>query len=90
MSKISNQNQERIMSNIIATLYNHSPEPLFTSFISKQEARDEEFIKKLLYDLQKKEMVVLVDKSPEGLKYSRRQRWRLSNKAFDAYQKMQR
>ena len=73
----------------MAILFEHSPQALFTSEISKLEARDEEFVKRLLQDLKNKKLVVLVAKNPKGTDYIRRQRWRLSNQAYDVYQKHQ-
>ena len=89
MSKLSKEKEEKIMSNIVAILYQHSPEAIFTSEISKLEARDEEFIKRLLQELEKKKLVVCVEKNSKGIKYARRQRWRLSNNAYEVYKKYQ-
>lgn len=77
------------MANIVAILFQYSPRPLFTAEISKLETRDEEFIKRLLHQLRKKGLIVLVDKNSKGTNYIRRQRWRLSNKAYEAYKKHQ-
>ena len=88
MVKISKEKQNRIMTNIISTLYQNSPNALFTSEISRIEIRDEEFIKKLLLELKEKKLVVEVKKSPQGKPYSTWSRWRLSNAAFDAYKKL--
>ena len=87
MVKISKEKQDRIMTNIVSHLYQNSPQALFTSEISKIEIRDEEFIKRLLLDLKEKNLVVEIKKSPEGLEYTRRSRWRLSEKAYLAYKK---
>jgi len=89
MSKISKEKQEKIMSNIVALLFQHSPQALFTSDISKIEARDEEFIKRLLHELKRKGMILLVNKSPKGMNYIKRQRWRLSNEVYEVYNKKQ-
>lgn len=89
MSKISKQKQEKVMSNIVSILFENSPEALFTSEISKIEGRDEEFVKKLLFDLHKKGLVLPVKKNPKGIPYLKRTRWRLSQQAFNAYSKHQ-
>ena len=65
------------------------PKQIFTSDIAKELARDEEFIKKLLGELEKKDLVVKIDKNNKGLKYSRRLRWRISNKTHEIYKKHQ-
>lgn len=85
MSKISKEKQEKIMSNILAILYEHSPQPLFTSEISKLELRDEEFIKRLLFELKAKGLIIQITKNPKGTPYLKRARWKLTNQAYEAY-----
>ena len=85
MSKISNEKKEKIMSNIMAIIFENFPKQLFTAEISRIEARDEEFIKHLLFELKEKGLVVPTRKNPEGEVFSRRIKWRLSNKAYKAY-----
>lgn len=87
--KISKQKKEKISEQILALLFQESPKLLFTSQIAKETARDEEFIKKLLIDLKKKDLVIEVKKSPKGILYSRRSRWSLSDKAYNAYKSHQ-
>ncbi len=89
MSKISQQKEEKIMANIIAILYQHSPESLFTSTIAKIEARDEELIKRLLHELLNKGLVTKTNKNPKGIPYLKRQRWSISNHAYEAYKNHQ-
>lgn len=89
MSKISKEKEEKIMANLVAHLFQRSPEALFTADISKLEGRDEEFVKRLLLNLEKKGLVIKVIKNPKGATYLKRQRWRLSNQAFDIYKKRQ-
>ena len=85
MSKISKEKEAKIMSDIISVLYENSPKPLFTSEISEKLTRDEEFIKRLLLGLESQKLIVSVDKNSNGIPYSRRLRWRLSTKAYEAY-----
>ena len=85
MSKISKKKQEKIMANIIATIYESSPKPLFTVEISRIQVRDEEFVKKLLLELKSKNLVLEVKKNPKGKLYKKRSRWRLSDAAYNAY-----
>jgi hypothetical protein len=89
MPKISKEKKERIQEHIISFLYASFPKQVFTSTISQELARDEEFIKRLLLDLEKKQLVVRVSKGPRGDTYTRRIRWRISNKAYDVYKKSQ-
>lgn len=80
MSKLSEQKKQKISEQILSLLYDNFPKPLFTSKIADELARDEEFIKNLLQYLNKKEFVVLINKNPKGILYTKRARWRLSNK----------
>jgi len=89
MSKISREKQEKIMANIVANLYENYPKPLFTVNISRYQARDEEFIKKLLLELKKKNLVIEIKKNPKGKPYKRRSRWNLSDAAYQAYKQKQ-
>jgi hypothetical protein len=90
MPVISQKKKDKIAEQILHHLFESSPESKFTSDIAQEIARDEEFIKVLLLDLQKKALVVLVDKNPKGVQYEKRQRWRLSQQAYDIYKKHQR
>jgi predicted transcriptional regulator with HTH domain len=89
MVKISEEKRDRIKSNILAHLYEHFPRALFTAEISKLEARDEEFTKTLLKELWDKNLVIPIRKNSHGVTFSRRIKWRLSNKAYEAYKQHQ-
>jgi len=88
MPRISNEKVEKILEQILSYLYSVFPKQVFTVDVAKDLARDEEFIKKLLLDLEKKGLVLRIDKNPNGSSYSRRLRWRLSGKAHEAYAKL--
>ena len=85
MPQISKEKRDKIQEQILLFLFTSFPRQLFTADIAKEIARDEEFIKILLLDLEKKELVIRIDKNSEGIKYSRRNRWRISNKAHNIY-----
>ena len=89
MPRISLKTKDRISEQILSHLFSLSPEPQYTVSIASELARDEEFVKSLLLDLEQKKLVIKVTKSPQGLEFTRRQRWRLSNEAFAAYKTMQ-
>jgi len=89
MPTISKEKREKIQEQILFHLYSIFPKQVFTVDIAKELARDEEFIKILLLDLTKKGLIVKIDKNPEGIKYTRRLRWRISNKAHEIYSKNQ-
>jgi len=89
MPTISQQKIEKISEQILFYLYSIFPKQIFTSDIAKELARDEEFIKKLLKTLERKKLVIKIDKNPKGLQYSHRLRWRISNKTHNAYKNQQ-
>lgn len=89
MPRISRQKRDKISEQILAHLFHLAPQSTFTSQIASEIIRDEEFTKSLLQELKKQNLVVEINKSPSGLTYSRRQRWRLSDKAYQAYKNSQ-
>ena len=89
MPKISELKKQKISEQILYYLFSSFPKQLFTVEIAREIARDEEFTKKILLLLESKELVVKVSKNSEGDTYSRRLRWRLSNKAHEIYSKHQ-
>ena len=89
MPVISQQKRDKISEQILHHLFAISPEATFTSKIAESIARDEEFTKALLLNLQEKKLVVEVKKNQKGIDYIQRQRWRLSNQAYEVYKKHQ-
>lgn len=87
--KISEQKRAKICEQILYYLFTENPKLLYTSYIAREIARDEEFIKDLLLELKKKKLVVEVKKNKEGIDYIRRSRWKLSNSVYDFYKKKQ-
>lgn len=89
MPQISQSKKDKISEQILHYLFAVSPESRFTVDISREIARDEEFTKSLLKDLESKKLVIPITKNSQGKAYARRLRWRLSNEAFEAYKKHQ-
>tara|TARA_Y100000310_G_C20111075_1_gene547138 strand:+ start:282 stop:560 length:279 start_codon:yes stop_codon:yes gene_type:complete len=89
MPRISNEKKEKIQEQILHYLYSVFPKLEFTNKIAEEIARDEEFTKELLLNLEKKELVIKISKNPEGYTYSRRLRWRISNSAHEIYKSHQ-
>lgn len=87
--KISKEKRDKIAEQILATLYHAFPKQLFTAEIARDIARDEEFTKTLLKELWQKQLVIPIKKNHRGILFSRRIKWRLSNKAYDAYKNHQ-
>lgn len=83
--KLSQQKIERISEQILAHLYDSFPNQLFTAQIAQELARDEEFIKRLLYKLKGKGLIVDIRKNSKGIIFIRRIKWQLSSKAYEAY-----
>jgi hypothetical protein len=89
MPRISSKKEDKIKESILLFLFQSSPKPIFTAHISQELARDEEYIKKLLQDLETRKLVLPVKKNQEGLDYKKRMRWRLSDRAYVLYKQMQ-
>ena len=87
--RLSNKKIEKISEQIMALLYSLAPKAIYTSHIAQEIARDEEFVKILLLDLSKKGLIVEIKKNPEGEAYSRRIRWRISDRAYTIYKQKQ-
>ena len=87
--KISEKKREKIAEQILALLYSKSPQALFTAHIAQEIARDEEFTKKLLLELKNKKLLAEVNKTPKGIDYVRRARWKLSDVSYNTYKQHQ-
>ena len=83
--RISQEKKDKIAEQILATLYKNFPKQLFTAEIAREIARDEEFTKILLKQLWNKNFIIPIKKNPKGIPFTRRIKWRLSNKAYEAY-----
>jgi hypothetical protein len=89
MPQISQKKKDKIQEQILHHLFSISPEATFTNKIAEAIARDEEFTKSLLTDLKSKSLITEINKNPKGSTYTKRQRWRLSNQAYDVYSRKQ-
>ena len=89
MPRISQAKKEKISEQILHYLFTMAPQSIFTNKIAIETARDEEFTKSLLCELEKNKLIVKVTKNPNGKVYIRRERWRLSNDAFEVYKNHQ-
>ena len=87
--RISQTKKDKIAEQILSFLYHTFPEQPFTAEIAREIARDEEFIKKMLFDLKEKGLVVVIRKNKKGEPFTRRLKWRLSNKVYDVYHSKQ-
>jgi hypothetical protein len=87
--KISEKKREKISEQILAYLYSINPKPEFTNKIAQEIIRDEEFTKKLLIELKKKDFVIEIKKNPQGIPYLKRSRWKLNPKVYKIYYQKQ-
>ncbi|MBS3080364.1 hypothetical protein J4221_02750 [Candidatus Pacearchaeota archaeon] len=83
--KLSQEKKDRIAEQILSYLYQTFPKNPFTAEIAKEIARDEEFVKKLLFNLKGKNLVIPIKKNNKGDLFSRRIRWKLSNKVYEVF-----
>lgn len=89
MPPVSQQKKDKITEQILHHLFTHAPEALFTVSIAKEIARDEEFTLSLLKDLQKKHLIIEINKNKDGTAYKKRRRWRLANEVYKVYAQQQ-
>jgi len=83
--RLSQSKKDKIAEQVLSFLYHTFPKQPFTAEIAREIARDEEFIKKLLFQLKEKGFVIAIRKNKKGEPFSRRLKWRLSNKVYDVY-----
>jgi predicted transcriptional regulator with HTH domain len=89
MPQISTEKRNKIKEQILFYLYSQFPKQPFTVDIAKELARDEEFIKAILLEMKKESLIVQINKNAEGVRYLRRLRWRISNRAHQIYSQNQ-
>lgn len=85
MPKLSKEKIKKIKENVVFCLFNSFPKSLFTSEIAEELARDEEFIKNLLLELEKEKLVVRISKNSNGKDYSKRIRWSIPSQVYEKY-----
>jgi len=89
MPTISQAKRDKISEQILHYLFTVSPDSRFTAEVAKEIARDEEFTKALLQQMQKHKLVIEINKNKTGKEYLRRQRWRLSDNVYSVFIKNQ-
>jgi len=83
--RLSQEKKDKITEQILSFLYHIFPKQPFTAEIAREIARDEEFIKRLLFDLKEKGLVTSLNKNKDGMIFTRRLRWRLTQRVYDVY-----
>jgi len=83
--RLSKDKKDRISEQVLSFLYHIFPNHPFTAEIAREVVRDEEFIKRLLFELKEKGLVVPIRKNIKGEPFTRRLKWRLTQKVYDVY-----
>lgn len=83
MSTISSTNCEKINSTLLRILFDEAPKPISATQIAIQEARDKQFILKLLKSMEKKQLVKNVTPA-----FSRKSYWVMTNDAYLKYKEL--
>lgn len=87
--KLSQDKKDKISEQVLSYLYHVFPKQPFTAQIAREVARDEEFIKRLLFDLKEKNLVIAIRRNVKGEEFSRRLKWRLTKQVYDIYSSKQ-
>jgi hypothetical protein len=87
--RLSQDKKNRIIEQILLFLYHSFPKEPFTAEIAREIARDEEFVKRILFELKEKNYIVPIAKNKKGEPFSRRLKWRLTNKVYEVYKSRQ-
>ncbi len=81
MSRISQEKKNKIKEMIISLLFSKYPYSLSTTKIAKELARDEEFVKSILLEMEKEKFL-------KRKEYSRKVEWQLTEKVYETYKKL--
>jgi hypothetical protein len=82
MPKISQEKIKKIKESIISLLFSKYPYPLSTAKIARELARDEEFIKAILLEMEREKFLKRVGN------YLRKNEWQLSEKVYETYKRL--
>ncbi len=85
--QLSQSKKDKIAEQILSFLYYSFPKQPFTAEIAREIARDEEFIKRFLFQLKEKGLIIPIKKNKNGEIFTRRIKWRLTNKVYNIYSK---
>lgn len=88
MSKISQKKVEKIKEDILSVLFEAGMRGMFTKQIGDEIARNDEFVLKLLSEMEKQNLIKQMRKTKKGTEFIRRKQWTLTNKAYEAYKQL--
>ena len=83
MSRISKSNVEKIKSNVLRILYDEAPLAISARAIAEIEARDKQFILRMLKEMEKQKIVKNVRKE-----FTRKSYWTMTNAAYEKYKEL--
>ena len=83
MSIISQDNRDKISSNVLRILFDEAPSPLSATAVASIEARDKQFILQVLHELERKHLVRNVTKD-----FSRKKYWVMTDQAYKKYREL--
>jgi len=87
--RLSQNKKDKIAEQILSFLYHSFPQQPFTAQIAEEIARDEEFVKRILFELKEKNLIITIRKNKKGDTFSRRLKWQLTPKVYDIYSSKQ-
>lgn len=88
MSKLSEKKIEKIKEDILSVLFDSGLKGMFTYHIAEEIARDDEFVLKLLKELEIKKLVKFKTKSLKGRELKRKKLWVMTDSAYRAYREL--
>lgn len=88
MPKISEKKVNKIKEEVLALLYEHPLNPLFTSEIAEEIIRDEEFTLKILKDLYGNGLINEIKTNQKGREFLARRKWALKPSVYAQYKQL--
>jgi len=85
MSQISKKKVEKIKEEILSVLFEAGLRGMFTKQISDEIARNDEFVLKLLLELEKQNVIKQIRNTKKGTQFIRRKQWTMTDKAYETY-----
>ncbi len=87
--RLSQDKKNKIIEQILSLLFHSFPKEPFTAEIARDIIRDEEFTKRLLFEMKDKNLVIPIRKNKKGESFTRRLKWRISNQVYEIYKSKQ-
>ena len=88
MSQISKKKVDKIKEDVLSVLFESGLRGLFTKQISDEIARNDEFVLKLLQDLEKQNVIKQIKNTKKGTQFIRRKQWTMTDKAYETYKSL--